>query len=205
VLEHSQPAVVLQMLVEAHAVAALTQDAGQRRLANFDWLAAHVDAVQLQQVERIQERLRLVLPAAQNVEPDQAARHWPFWSALRAAGVPLSASWLDADFNHTGGEPTPDQWRRHWQRCVDEAAAADVTLMFAQNGERQMGALLEAGAALGAGRQVYCVSPHSWSFRHHERVRNFDTLEQAVAAIVRRHDGECAREKSCSTKSELAK
>jgi hypothetical protein len=32
-------------------------------------------------------------------------------------GVPIDASWPDADFNHTGAEPTSDQWRRHWTRC----------------------------------------------------------------------------------------
>ena len=50
-------------------------------------------------------------------------------------------------------EPTSDQWRRHWSRCIVEAAAADITLTFAQEGERQMGALVEAGACrLGAGQ-----------------------------------------------------
>src|SRR4051794_7463617 len=96
------------------------------------------------------------------VYPASKSRHWPFWQALREAGVPIAASWPDADFNHTGGEPTADQWRRHWQRCVDEASAADITLMFAQEGERQMGALVEAGACLGAGKRLYSVSPHAW-------------------------------------------
>ena len=99
-------------------------------------------------------------------------------------GVPIDASWPDADFNHTGGEPTSDQWRRHWTRCVDEAAAADIMLMFAQEGERQMGALVEAGECLGAGKRLYLVTPHAWSFQHHPRVRNFKTIEQAVAAIA---------------------
>ena len=60
---------VLQMLVEAHAMPAVAQNAGERRLAHLDRLPAHVGAVQLQQVERIQERTRLVLTAAQGGRP----------------------------------------------------------------------------------------------------------------------------------------
>ena len=56
--------------------------------------------------------------------------------------------------------------------------------MFAQDGERQMGALVEAGACLGAGKQLYLVSPHAWSFRHHPNCRQFETLERAVDAVV---------------------
>ena len=76
-------------------------------------------------------------------------------------------------------EPTSDQWRRRgaW-------TTADITLMFAQEGERQMGALVEAGACFGAGKRLYLVTPHAWSFQHHPRVRNFKTIEQAVAAIA---------------------
>jgi hypothetical protein len=38
---------------------------------------------------------------------------------------------------------------------------------------------------LGAGKRVYLVSPHDWSWKHHPRVRVFDTLEAAVTAIRR--------------------
>jgi hypothetical protein len=47
-----------------------------------------------------------------------------------------------------------------------------------------MGALIEVGSALGAGKRVYLVSPHDWSWKHHPRVRVFDTLEAAVTAIM---------------------
>ena len=112
------------------------------------------------------------------------SKHAPFWQALRAAGVPIVASWIDAEFNHTGNEPTADEWAEHWERCCREAAEADIVLMFACAEERQNGALLEVGSALGAGKRVYIVSPHSWSWKHHPRVRVFDTLEAAITAIV---------------------
>jgi hypothetical protein len=51
--------------------------------------------------------------------------------ALRAAGVPIVASWIDAPFNHDGSELSTDEWTAHWERCCREAAEADITLMYA--------------------------------------------------------------------------
>ena len=50
-LEHSQPAVVLQVHVQPHAVPSLAQDAGQRRLAHLQRLAPQVLTVEFQQVK----------------------------------------------------------------------------------------------------------------------------------------------------------
>ena len=52
---------------------ALAQDARQRRLADLDRLAPQVGAVQLQQVEGIEEGVDLVAAAAQDVEPGEPA------------------------------------------------------------------------------------------------------------------------------------
>jgi hypothetical protein len=69
-----------------------------------------------------------------------------------------------------------------------------VLLLYVQPGENHLGALLECGAALGAGKWVYLVSPHEWPFlRNHPQVRNFATLEAAVAALVAMQVGETAR------------
>ncbi len=128
------------------------------------------------------------------IYPASKTKHLDTWAALRAAGVNIRAGWIDADFNVAGDEPSPDDWRDHWEMCVKQASAADIVLLYAREDERQMGALLEAGAALGAGKTVYLVAPWSgWSFQHHPRVRCFDTLEAAVAAIIARATGEAAR------------
>jgi hypothetical protein len=120
------------------------------------------------------------------------------WAALRAAGVPIVASWLDAPFNHDGSEPTADEWAEHWERCCREAAEADITLMVAGADERQNGALIEVGSALGAGKRVYLVSAHDWSWKHHPRVRVFATLEAAIVAIMAAAAGERARPEFCT-------
>jgi hypothetical protein len=72
VLEDRQAVWVLQVLIQAHAGTALTQDACQRGLAHLDRLSAQVGAVQLQQVEGLEERLRLVPPMAQELEVGHA-------------------------------------------------------------------------------------------------------------------------------------
>jgi hypothetical protein len=65
--------------------------------------------------------------------------------------------------------------------------------MYARDDERQMGALLEAGACLGAGKWLFLVTPHDWSFKHHPRCRSFPTLAAAVEAIVAMAAGEATR------------
>jgi hypothetical protein len=117
------------------------------------------------------------------------------WCALRAAGVPIISSWPDWPHNRNGDdEPDADAWREHSAACIDDAVAGDVLLLYCKADENQFGALLEAGAALGAGKWVYLVAPFPWPFlRHHPRVRSFDTLADAIAAICAAEAGERLR------------
>jgi hypothetical protein len=125
------------------------------------------------------------------------AKHSHWWRALRAAGVPISAAWIDAELNEAGAdEPTTDAWREHWDKCVAEAAEADVCLFVCNEGETACGALIEAGAALAAGRQVFVVSPYDWTFANHPRCRVFTSLEAAIVAIMAMQEGERARARS---------
>ena len=54
------------------------------------------------------------------------------------------------------------------------------------NGENEQtcGALIEAGAASAAGRQLFVVSTGASPFSHHPNCRNFSALADAIAAIV---------------------
>jgi hypothetical protein len=63
---------MLKVLVQAHSGTALAQDARQRRLAHLDRFSAQVCAVQLQQVEGIQEGLGLVPAVTEHVEGRRA-------------------------------------------------------------------------------------------------------------------------------------
>jgi hypothetical protein len=75
-----------------------------------------------------------------------------------------------------------------------------VLVLYAEGQEQHFGALLECGAALGAGRWVFLISPHPWPFlRNHPRCRSFDNLAEAVRAICALRDGERARHEAGRT------
>jgi hypothetical protein len=111
------------------------------------------------------------------------SRHWPWFSALRAAGVPIISTWLDWKHNRETSEPpSADAWANHSETCLREAGECTVLLLYVREDETHFGALLEAGAALAHGKRVFLVSPHEWPFlRNHPRVRSFDSIEAAVA------------------------
>jgi hypothetical protein len=50
------------------------------------------------------------------------SKHWPFWQALRAAGIDIRSSWVDWIYNHDGTEPPANAWRTHWPRALSRPA-----------------------------------------------------------------------------------
>lgn len=108
--------------------------------------------------------------------------HAPWWRALRAAGVPIIATWID--------EPDPcDNYPALWQRCIQEAAHAAVTLVYAAPGEVLKGGLIECGAALSAGKRIVqvgtCASLEigdgsDASFTHHGRWYRAKDIEAGI-------------------------
>jgi hypothetical protein len=125
------------------------------------------------------------------------SRHWQFVAALSAAGAPICCSWPAWTPNRTDSEAADHEWAEHSERCLREAAESDVLVLYAEEPEQHFGALLECGAALGAGKQVFLVSPHPWPFlRNHPRVRSFDSIAEAVRSICALRDGERARDEA---------
>jgi hypothetical protein len=115
------------------------------------------------------------------------ARQYPYWQALRAAGLPINSTWLDWLGNRGELELTEQDWREHSETCLREAADCDVLLLHAQDEENHFGALLEAGAALAAGKKVFLVAPHHWPFlRCHPLVQSFDSLADAISCLIAR-------------------
>jgi hypothetical protein len=67
---------------------------------------------------------------------------------------------------------------------MKQATEADILLLYYESTERQFGSLLEAGAALGAGKWVYLVTDIALPFlSNHPKVRTFSSLADAVAAL----------------------
>jgi hypothetical protein len=59
-----------------------------------------------------------------------------------------------------------------------------VLLFVSGENEQACGALIEAGPALAAGRQLFVASSAAPPFSHHPNCRNFSALADAIAAIV---------------------
>jgi hypothetical protein len=118
-----------------------------------------------------------------------------FVAALGAAGLSLSASWPYWRYNREpDAEPSSEAWREHAIACVDQVSDCDVLILFVAEGEQHLGSLIECGVALGNNKQIFLISPHPWMFlRSHPNVRSFETLADAVLAVVSMQDGERLR------------
>lgn len=112
-------------------------------------------------------------------------KHAPRWRAMREAGFPIISTWID----EAGPGETldrPDLGRRG----IDEPSSADFLIAYAEEGERQQGALVEIGAALSAGVRVLAIGPvikESSAFAHHPLWRWCGSLNEAIDIIAEYH------------------
>ncbi len=107
-------------------------------------------------------------------------RHAPRWRAFRAAGVPVNSTWID--------EPNPPPSISDlWDRCIREAVQAHVLVAYNESDETLKGALVEAGAALATGVDVFWVGPVGQNtFTNHSRVFVYaeGDLDSAIAEAL---------------------
>lgn len=106
-------------------------------------------------------------------------KHAAIWRALRASGYAVVSTWIDE-----AGEGETADMSELAQRSIREAASADVTLLYCEPGDLLKGALIEAGAALAAGKEVRCVgtcASLSRVFSRHPRWSEWPTIEAALA------------------------
>ena len=115
-------------------------------------------------------------------------RHAPKWHELREQGTPITSTWIDS-----GDGPDIDM-RGIWYRCIDEASKSVATVLYREDDELLKGALIEAGAALGAGKPVYTVGFNGpedmkiFSFLYHPMVVRCESLDCALSlasALIR--------------------
>ena len=79
-------------------------------------------------------------------------KHAPMWRELRSLGWPINSTWIDES-----GEGESSSLSDLASRCINEAAEADVLLLYCEPGEVQKGAMVEVGAALASGTPVASV------------------------------------------------
>lgn len=83
-------------------------------------------------------------------------KHAPKWKALRDLGLPFSSTWID--------EAEPGMTKDLTElscRCFTEIRECDAVLLYAEDGEQLVGALMEAGYALALEKPVFAVGPNS--------------------------------------------
>jgi len=90
-----------------------------------------------------------------------SGRHAALWRSLRAAGLDIAASWIDEEKPRRRGMEFPGRGR---DRRLEEAASADTVLIFEESEDSSTVSLLEAGAALAAGKRVISVGPNARAF-----------------------------------------
>lgn len=105
--------------------------------------------------------------------------HAPMWQKLRQLGHNIIATWIDE-----AGEGETADYSELAERCISEAAEADLTILYCEPNETLKGALLEVGAALAAGKQVRQVGDCpsiSRVFRKHKNWSECSTVDEALA------------------------
>jgi nucleoside 2-deoxyribosyltransferase len=108
-------------------------------------------------------------------------RHARMWRAMRKAGLNVIATWI----NYKDDTEVSD-WEKLWIDCANEAAAADITLVYVEKGDELRGAYVEMGIAMASGKTVFLANPDGVRVTdavHHPRVTEFHSLEEALDAI----------------------
>jgi hypothetical protein len=109
-------------------------------------------------------------------------KHARMWRDMRASGVPIGSSWLDADATGT----TEDDMSVMWPHYLHDVATSRVVVAYHAPGETMKGALVELGAALVLNIPVYAVGiGDEYTIVRHPLVRRFDTAEEAIEAATK--------------------
>jgi hypothetical protein len=104
------------------------------------------------------------------------AVHGGRWQELRATGYPIMSTWIDEY-----GPGQTKSWSDLYARAVREASTAKALIVYCETGEILKGALVEVGAALGAGVPVFAVGCEHQNFCHHPLVTRCASLKAALA------------------------
>lgn len=112
------------------------------------------------------------------------------WRALRADGVPISATWIDED-----GEGATGDFGELWDRIRREVTGSVALILYAEPGDFPLkGAYVEVGMALAVGLPIYAILPGvaleqrsmrpvgSWLL--HPLVEVMESVEAAVKKVL---------------------
>jgi len=103
--------------------------------------------------------------------------HADRWKTLRAAGLPITSTWIDE-----AGSGESKNLDDLWQRCIAEATSASIVIVYREPEENLKGAWIEVGAALAVGVPVYAIGIGEFTVAHDHRINHFNTLDDALVA-----------------------
>lgn len=98
---------------------------------------------------------------------------------MRSEGLPVTSTWIDE-------EQTPD-FTEAWPRYLEEASRCAAMIVYVEPGEILKDGLLEIGAALAGGADVFVVGQVDAlvSAAHHPNLQLEETLALAMDAAKR--------------------
>ena len=114
-------------------------------------------------------------------------KHGAMWRALCAENSHFiaHARWLK--HNSIGTPDDPADAVAFWLQDEQDVKDADVLVLYAEEGEKLRGALVEVGIALAWGVPVIVVGSHSdygtWQF--HPGVRRVDNMREMILELLR--------------------
>lgn len=178
-------------------IATLTRELTEAREERIVWHSATFSRTEVvaaldgmrSRIERQQQELRQALAQrdgavkalgeGSGIYTASKTIHAPIWHEYRSVGAAIKASWIDQILpeTDTSGALTP-----LWDRCVSEARDCAALVLYRRSGEVLRGALVEAGAALAAGRPVFFVGDPDGlgSFLNHRLVSVASNLDEAI-------------------------
>ena len=115
-------------------------------------------------------------------------KHAKMWKDIcdKRHDVIFHARWLKHVQLGTPG--TVDNARAFWQEDHQDVATSDALIVYAEEGDRLRGALVEAGIAIALGVPVFLVgdSPDFGTWQYHSMVivRGCSTIEDALEQIA---------------------
>lgn len=108
-------------------------------------------------------------------------KYAPLWRKMRANGHKITSSWIDEMEEVKKIEDCADLALR----CVSDIMDAKFVVLYCSHGDLLKGALIEAGIAIGMGKEVRCVGNcHSISrvFKQHPLWTRYRSVIAATRA-----------------------
>jgi nucleoside 2-deoxyribosyltransferase len=108
-------------------------------------------------------------------------KHAPLWKQLKEEWIEIEfvARW---PFFHVGNIPDTSYYAKvFWKQDLEDVQLSDIVLVYAEEGDKLRGALVEAGMAIALGKEVIVVgeSPDYGTWTWHSNVYRVSDLTDA--------------------------